>query len=538
MKTRIQKSIILAITIYIFFSVVSVYSQSSRMKDNFYLGFFNYTYEPNFQGTIFMNDYKSFSLNAMQGYGNVNDHDPYHYSGGFYDSLSSYYSNVSNMLNTFNTNLADSSMLLQRAKITRPAYGQRSTYEAEYGRTQIVNGPTKPGYGFKHGVNNFYTREPWQGDTVSGRYCKVGQQAAQYIVDSLYENLEQVNNIGDNFIYSDTKANVYSDYRWYIKPRMRIRQSVANDSSNWNKNVVRIEIINFDGSVNPTINLLVRNFLDSNLIYNGSYLEIYNMGNISPYPLSVKATSLAQGAAVDYQGKSENLTSSQVDYRVYWYGEVDVWLDYVRVDDEWAHFLFTDLLDNNPDNRHGFYGKLTEEVTAFGDHIGFGNFYVDEYTYNCIPCIAKVNSIIKSINPRTGLVSVTCENCTLYDGLRNSPSFDSLYNSLYNKGVNTDILLTDRYPVYTVTPIPSNLNKPNSGTYIGTVNYRKATTAQHYNDSLNNYLFNNAINSEYKKVSQFAKEHDLVFSLAVQTHNFEIPLLCHPEREDLREPTN
>lgn len=45
------------------------------------------------------------------------------------------------------------------------AYGQQSTYQAEYGRAELVGNIKKPGYGYKHGVNKLLQRETWQGET-------------------------------------------------------------------------------------------------------------------------------------------------------------------------------------------------------------------------------------------------------------------------------------------------------------------------------------------------------------------------------------
>ncbi len=402
----------------------TVYSQSQRMKDKFYLGYFNLPYETQFTSTGFLNNYKALSLNAMQGYMTKNpETDQTNLQGGFNDSLSTYQSNVNTMLNKFYTTLNESSMLLSREKINRPAYGQRSTYEAEYGRAELVGNIRRPGYGYKHGGGSSYAGELWQGEYVSGRYCRTGIHAPQYIVDSLYENLEQVNNVSDYHHYSDRKS-MYPDYRWYVKPRMRIPQSVATNQNNWEKNVVRIDIYNFNGELLDSVNIKVANFLDSSLSYDGSYKDFFNFG-ISPYPLSIPAVDLTSGATSDASGRTQNLFNSKVDYRVYWYGEVDVWLDYVRVEDEWAHFLFNPQLETPTQARKYFFNhKIREEVNAFSvNDSGLAYFYMDEYFYNNIPCISEVNRIIKSINPNTGVISVTCEDCTkgYWSGLRNLP---------------------------------------------------------------------------------------------------------------------
>lgn len=436
-----KKKIILFIYFFVCLCALypfTAYDQSSRMKDKFYLGYFNLPYETQFTSTGFLNNYKGFSLNAMQGYMTKNpETDPTNLQGGFNDSLSNYRSNVNMMLNKFYTTLNESSMLLSREKINRPAYGQRSTYQTEYGRAELVGNMRRPGYGYKHGGGSSYAEELWQGEYVSGRYCRTGIHAPQYIVDSLYENLEQVNNVSDYHLYSDRKS-MYPDYKWYVKPRMRIPQSFANDSNNWEKNVAIIEIINFSGNMIQAETLKVKSFLDENGTYGGGYLEFYRFdGNPTIYPLSIKATDLTDGATADASGRTENLFDSKVDYRVYWYGEVDVWLDYVRVEDEWAHFLFNPQLETATQPRKYFFNhKIREEVNAFSvSDSGLAYFYMDEYFYDNIPCISEVNRIIKGINPNTGLISVTCEECTkgYWSGIKNLPSDDELKISSNSK---------------------------------------------------------------------------------------------------------
>ena len=430
MKTRIQKKIIALVLVLILFSVYTVHSQSQRMKDKFYVGFYSTPYDTQFTGSVFLDNFRLFSVNTMQGYSTKNgESDLTNLQGGFNDSIYNYRNNVISMIEKFNNVMNDRSMLLSREKITRPAYGQRSTYEAEYGRAELVNKIKKPGYGYLNGISSYYSGEQWQGETVSGRYCQTGTHTAQYIVDSLYENLEQVNDVSDNHLTSDRKT-MYNDYRWYIKPRMKIDQTFANNPTNWDKNVVRIEVYNFNGDLILEDTIQVLNFLDSNDYYNGSYKEYYYFTS-STYPLSVKATDLTQGATSNAYGRTENLSSSQIDYRVFWLGEVDVWLDYVRVDDEWAHFLFNPQLEsqNNP-RIYNFTNKINQEVNAFskGD-TSLAYFYMDEYSYNNMPCISEVNRIIKLEDSNTGLISVTCEECTAR-GLRNVPDKEILKSNL------------------------------------------------------------------------------------------------------------
>jgi hypothetical protein len=535
MKKNIQLIVFLLLSIFIVFSFSEIRSQSSRMKEKFYIGFFNSPYYPHMYGVGYPhpNYYKLLSANSMQAYGIAGDHDPTNYDGGFFDALSLYSSNVNSMLSSMNSNLNNNSALLSRTKIQRPAYGQRSTYEAEYESTELLNGTIRPGYGYINTADSLYTE-----GNVSGRFCKAGLHQAGYMVYSLYENLEQVNNVSaTNYIFSDRKSN-YPGYRWYVKPRMKIDSAFANNSNNFEKNIVKIETYNFDGDLIDTVTIKVRFFLDINQHYNGGYMEMYNFPPTVNYRLSVTAEDLTAGATADASGRTENLMNSQVDYRIHWYGEVDVWLDYVRVDDEWAHFLFTDSTDSDPANDWQFYSKLDEEITAFGNHDGFGYFYIDEYYYNNLPCIAEVNRIIKQRNSNTGLISVFCPECTK-EGLRNPLHDESLLNDVIDKNVATDIVMTDRYFLKDwYYPLPPNLTLPDPSRFIGTADYRKTQTSNQYNDTLNYGLRRDSILSYYRKTISYCKQKDLVFSLAIQLHTTEHNIKNDSDVIVLREPTN
>jgi len=70
-------------------------------------------------------------------------------------------------------------------------------------------------------------------ENIRGIYCDTASDDANFIVKDLYENCEQVNNIDtssaicwDRRVYSDIKVPWYN-YRWFVKPRMRIDSNYA-----------------------------------------------------------------------------------------------------------------------------------------------------------------------------------------------------------------------------------------------------------------------------------------------------------------------
>ncbi|MCX7833751.1 MAG: hypothetical protein N2490_06035, partial [Ignavibacteria bacterium] len=162
----------------------------------------------------------------------------------------------------------------------------------------------------------------------------------------------------------------------------------------------------------------------------------------------VRADSLAMGA-----GTVENCA---VDYIVKWPGKVDVWLDYVRVDDSWAHFLFTDNLENegNPDNPNPwkFHRKIKEEVDAFKDIEGLAYFWVDEVQFANLECIAEVNRLLKLYsNNKFSLLFITDPRAFIgWTGLKfvndiDLAIWDSCINFAYNIGAISPIIIRENF---------------------------------------------------------------------------------------------
>jgi len=246
----------------------------------------------------------------------------------------------------------------------------------------------KPGYGYKISE----TGQDENDSNIRVKRCVIGRDLPnKYIAKQLYENNEQTNVITrrdySNAYYSDRKR-IGDNFRWYVKPRMRIDSAIANNPLNQDKKVVRVEIFNYDSIMLPPIDIKVENFLDINFqYYNGNYIEMYNFkGCPQIYPLSVLGDELATDN-IDTSAYYTPRNLSRVDYRIYWYGEVDVWLDYVKLDDEWAHFLFTDPNDQLPRtvNKYRFGEKIRTEVQAISNLPGFGYFIMMNFIITIFP---------------------------------------------------------------------------------------------------------------------------------------------------------
>jgi len=506
---RTIKVLLIPVTVVFVFSISinTLSSQSTNMKDRFYLGTFNFFFDSLLRTPFYSAVYESLSYNAMQSYGAHIDTIPleiypgHNFDAGYFDTLDYYRDFTNGILDDWEeiTNLANPrSLLFEREKILRPVYGQRSTYQAEANINLI------PKYYYStHETGNDITDNIYGGVTV--RYCSKDTNSAGYVVSGLIENGEQSNmsilidsseNSSGRSLYSDIKKNNYK-YRWYIKPRIRIDSNYAKQ--NPDTLVVKIEIHTSADSI-ICLDLKCFNFLDNSLNYNGSYLEVYNnlLDSLNlNYLLAIPAVDLTGHRnrgddTISYKG-----TTNKTDYRVYWYGKVDMWLDYVRVDDEWAHFLFTDSLESevlNTKNVWKFHTKIKEEVEEFSEHPGLGYFYIDEIAYNNIPCLAEVNRLVKKYsNNKTSVLPVYCINCiTGSAGFKENYDYnelnDSTHNLLKNSGAVSNIYMDEMYPFFHDNFFPHNLeiSDYNLQNYPATEHYQRAADKKTYDTVFKN----------------------------------------------------
>ncbi len=423
----------------------------------------------------------------------------------------------------------------------RPAYGQRSTYQAE-----IYPIKTFPRYYYaSHKFGSDYTDSDY--GNVLVRRCIAGVDTQGYIVKDLIENCEQINRPTDahnkkwdiEYMISDNKE---PDWKWYVKPRMRIDTSVSNNTNMQNVIVVNVVIKNFSGDSTITP-IRVSNF-KNNDIYNGEYIEIYHLGN-QIMDITADASFLCN---VD---TTNNNVNSQVDYRIYWPGNVTVYLDYVRVDDEWAHNLF----ENPTGNIFQFRNRIQQEISEFGNENLLSYFYMDECPINSFPCIAEVNKIIKRVTAtrNKGLFAIMMEETAMndYGWLKNLPSIDEYTDYILemDDSLMTDVFLYTCYPFHNKFKYPPNLTPQNLPAGI---QYTPSSSPADYNNSMmssfqRNWmkdgieeLKNGQVVLSYNIMSQMIKKsrlagRDISPAFFIQAHTFEDPTQGN---YTLREPTN
>jgi hypothetical protein len=414
---------------------------NNTSQEGYLIGSYVFLEVPNYHTGNYYNWYKNnYKFNSLIGYGIHSDSDKCTYdgkniSGGFYDTIISYDDNILDIIDNYYTSgMEEGGLLLEREKIIRPCYGQSSIYEAE--DLENISG-TSPKYYYEESETGMEIT-----DTVSGnprvKYCKSGRDTAGYIVKDLIENMEQINNgyreesnyHGKSYYFSDRKTK---SYRWYIKPRMRIDSIYAKTYPF--DTVITLITNDFLGNTIDSTHILCRNFLqlkNNEYYYDGRYLERYFNFCNDELSLSFIGDTLFPGTVRNEKGVTLNLSESKVDYRIYWHGKVDVWLDYVKLEDEWAHFLFYDFLDalSATANRWKFHNKIKSAAETFCKEDKPVYFYLDEWTYNNLPCIKEVNKIIKTYNPDTKIIPILSDNrftTASISGLRYPPKFNESY---------------------------------------------------------------------------------------------------------------
>lgn len=561
-KLKFLLAVLFLFSSFSFLSTIQAQDNIQTKRNKFFL-----TSQGSSMHSPYFGQYNALGFNSAMDWGlegdyqYVADNSEYRVYGGFFDYVGSrnpnnpsppgvltngYLPMLTSMFNGFSStvNPQVTKMIFYRsAKIIRPAFGQRNTYEAE--ATDVGQ---SPGFFYRaegKQVGSVYSNDQYG---ASGLRCLVNQTPPHldnYMVSSLFENNDQTNVLTKEdygrAAYSDVKfygfnGNGEHKHQWYIKPRMRIPVNVPDNTP-----VVTIEIYSYQGGAPiKSVTLKAENFKPVNTTYDGSYTETY-FGLLPGNDLVVTGDQLATGAPTNEYYTP--YTNCHVDYRVKWEGQVDVWLDYVRVDDEWAHYLFTDVtrqmeLDNDA-NRWKFHLRLESEVDSISHLPGFDYFYFDEFYFNNIECLAEVNRLVKQRNPNTGIIIMANPSSP---GYRRHPAPTAVYDTLKRKGLMSDGFMVDKYVIDIDQKYPSNLQlKPSVPEPMQSM-YRKASNPEEYNGDLNYVLDHGYYTNDMKAASELVKSSttNAFFVCAVQAHSVESNIPCSgvTNSEKRREPTN
>lgn len=238
-----------------------------------------------------------------------------------------------------------------------------------------------------------------------------------------------------------------------------------------------------------------------------------------------------------------------------WTGVCNLWVDYVRLDDKWAHNLF----DKNALNFLSSYykEKLDSEATAFGDRAYA--FYVDEMRYNNLPAMKFIQNFIKDSTTSKARVTALYFP-SIYNGLRRDTSLgikrELKKGTAFIDSLQPPVLLSDIYTLNTgdrYAPserkcyFPPNLTAVN----FPTLSYLQASTNSQYNTSLQRALGDKSTNYDVtdnlytfsfipgiNKCSKEAKSKGIKHIPIIQAHSFlTVRKYTDSVAGGLREPT-
>ncbi len=277
--------------------------------------------------------------------------------------------------------------LFMREKMLYLCFGQRSDYQCEKGN---LNADVAS---YSYSAHDSSVSSDYLDNTVFGsnktwvRYSSVQYNDTGYVCKGLRSNREQINKHSNWGAYA-----VDSLYKWYVRPRIRIDSAFASNPINQEKNVCRIEVLNFKGDTILCTNIKVRHFNDgNNIIYHGNYLDTFFFTDTEPN-LIIDTNKKFNPDQVKLWEDGCN-----VDFRVFWYKECDMWIDYVRVENQTAKDLYNHAYDDS---------WLDWEVNqiAVPNSNNLDRFYIEEFEFNQIPCMKYVSDFIKSKNSNFSLM--------------------------------------------------------------------------------------------------------------------------------------
>src|SRR3974377_2289565 len=117
----------LLIIVVVLFPLSETISQSTRMKDKFYFGPFNAFWEFQLRTDLHKLWYDNLSYNMMQDYSAHLDTFLWdnNRNGGFFEPISNYKIFINGEINDWNGIAHENSLITEREKVLRPAFGQR-----------------------------------------------------------------------------------------------------------------------------------------------------------------------------------------------------------------------------------------------------------------------------------------------------------------------------------------------------------------------------------------------------------------------------
>ncbi|HMQ80652.1 MAG TPA: hypothetical protein PKE39_16695 [Ignavibacteria bacterium] len=271
-----------------------------------------------------------------------------------------------------------SKFLYQRPKIEWLAFGQSSTYEAEPVLT------TDPLWFYSFNVSSGV---PQNDNGRNVLFC--GQPAqgpgARYVLEKLKAITEQCRRIIGAPPLAANHWTGDSECEWLIKPMMRI--PALYPVTNPETPVCKITVYKEDGlTVKKETIIKAKYFLNDSLQYDGSYKEEFNFFGETDLTFTGDL-----GSAWEYKARG-NQTNEQgynlADIKVFWYDNCEMWIDYVKVENDVADRLLKG-------NDVQYEQWIETEADIAEENPAVFKFYVEYVEFNNLPCIKYVNDKLR-----------------------------------------------------------------------------------------------------------------------------------------------
>ena len=214
------------------------------------------------------------------------------------------------------------------------------------------------------------------GNGIQVIHCSAGLDNAGYIKGA------KIPGAGDII----TKYSNDTLHTFYIRPRMRIKRELIypmkenyNDQ-NLNTQICRLEIVNAEGKIVREVEFIARDFMEKNpddegsMYYSGNYHE--GAGGF----LNRDSLIVIDGKDINPAGISPD-SKTKLDFRIYWYGYTDVWLDYIEVNNNVARDLLTGRYDNWLNAMDNVSANIIEQIKSTS-YTGNCNNYIYEKIIN------------------------------------------------------------------------------------------------------------------------------------------------------------
>ncbi len=426
-------------------------------------------------------------------------------SGDTFDEPPGTYSNQ--VIARINDNRISHGMrsILDRPKIQYLGLGQRSEYQCE--SEGYLADQDYWFYTYNYSPNNLWIFDETDityGHGARVKHCRPdpinAPEGAGWVVHGLKANREQSN--------KQWWYQMNDDWcKWYVMPKIRADKDYINNNANWENQICRIDILDWNG--NPVadfpngIILCSKHFrANINSQYQGEYLEKYFFNSGQQSSIRITEGQVCPGAAKNFSDWwNVNISA---DYKVFWYGNCEMWIDYVKVENEAAYQLFDDPDLWTPRWTDWMQQETDIALTGYDPGNPRPNlFYHEEFEFNMVPCSKKLNEIItnRSLGKISLSVNLNYEMFIFHVPFSPPMSAEKINKYLVNGTGGIKNLVTVSYPLegwegseWTEAWQRKSYHPPSlwNGDYdkANGILSNKAPTVNGYEDSLQNKLDN------------------------------------------------